>query len=354
MTLVNLLLTRLNRIKWRVIGSVILLMILLRMAGSIAQPSVKLAWTLPRYISESAFTSDGQSLITREAIDEGSLITIWEAHTGQKIKERTFDTGITVFDLSPDESTISIVTDKGTLIAINAISLETETQTDIVDPQHNRLQNILYSPTGQIICLIGLEYGDKATSFAQIYDTQTGKRVALLEWAQNFFEPPAAFNADGTRLAIGTNPTDREGILRVWDTNSWQEILNTPSSVIMSLAWSPDDNSITLGLAPGDMETLNVTSLDKTLAVETPSGITHLAYSLDGCLLFYSGLYVGAQVMDSQTGNLVAVLSNVEGTGVDITLSPKGDLMLIGQFSFTDKSPSTSAIWNVSDYPRCL
>jgi len=346
---------RLGRMKWLVIAFIVVLAILIGLFAATLQPRKRLVWSLPRYVSEAIFSQDGQLLITNESLDRGSLLTLWASATGTKIRERAFDTGIAVFAVSPDESRISAVTETGTLASINVQNLEIENVMYLADPYKHTFHSIVYSSTGRYICIMGVELGASPTGFARIYDAKTNNPLAWLEWPQDWPDTPVAFNADGTRLAIGTSPTYDQSILRVWDTSSWKEILNEKSDgAITALAWSPDGNSIAVGRLSFRVDVLHSASLSRMFSIKTEGGVHSLTYSPDGCFILFSGSYVSAQIWESSTGKQVINLGYGTGIGLELMLSPKGNLALISDYNFQDRpSKSSSDVWDISDFLRC-
>lgn len=351
---VNLRLGRFSRAKWLILGSVPLLAVLLGLLAVISRPKSRVVWTLPYYVSEASFSQDGHSLIAAAFLGHSSLLTVWDSSTGKEIKERAFDKPF-AFAVSPDESKISVLMEPGTLVAINASTLEIEKVTDIADSQVYSFHNIRYSPTGKYLCITGVERGRSSMGFARIYDTKTGRLLVSIEWPEGWYQMPIAFNPDGTRLAIGTSPTDDEGILRVWDTSSWKEVLNaTSDAAITSLAWSLDGTSIAMGSLSRRVDVFRSTSLDKIFSIKAEGAINSLVYSPNSCFIIFSGSYVSAQVWESRSGKQVANLGYGSGIDLSLTLSPKGDLALLSDYNFLDRpSKSTSALWDISDYLKC-
>lgn len=357
MAKVNLLLRQLVRTKWHVLGLLTVLAILFGLFIVFSQPRSRLIWTLPHYVSKSNFSQDGHLLITLDPFSQGSILTLWDSSTGAKNKERAFDVIIDSFAVNPHESTISAVTQTGLILTINALTLETESTMNIVDAQlHKTYNNIVYSLTGKYFCITGIENGYPSNGFAQIYDVQTGSYLTGLKWPQEWEQTPSVFSPDGTRLAIGTSPTQGKGILRIWDTSSWQEILSMESdNSITSLAWSPDGDFIAIGNLSGEVDSLHSASLTKTFHIKTKgSGISSLAYTTDSCFIIISGAFFPTQILDSKTGSELTNLSYGFSADSKLILSPKDDLALISEYYFQDRpSKSTSEIWDVSDYLKC-
>lgn len=162
----------------------------------------------PGWIS---FNSDGSRIVTSGYQQPAR---VWETETGQLITS----VDSTRVALSPDGNTLAIPDSEG--IKITHITSQ-EIQTTI-DYGGQAKVHFLFSPDGNYLYLLN------SFSEVTIWNTQTGELINTLNPSITYEEFSwekeirLSLSTDGSRLLM-ENPTK----IIVWDTNSWQELINS-------------------------------------------------------------------------------------------------------------------------------
>jgi hypothetical protein len=140
--------------------------------------------------------------------------------------------------------------------------------------------HLAWSPDGTRLAIAG----EKVLA----WDTTTQKVV----FAQPFPALNVAWSADGSKLAAAC----QDGVLRVWNLASAQELLDTPHWVgYLSVGWSSNEAILAAGTVDGMIEIWN-TDTGQRMAMIAPhsGGVNCLAWSPDGEILLSASKQDGA------------------------------------------------------------
>jgi WD40 repeat protein len=165
----------------------------------------------PGWIS---FNSDGSRIVTSGYQQPAR---VWETETGQLIT--SVDSARVA--LSPDGNSIAIPDSEG----IKITDIATQKVQTIIDYGGQAKVHFIFSPDGNYLYLLN------SFSEVTIWNTQNGELISTLNPSTNYDEFDwekeirLSLSTDGARLLM-ENPTK----IIVWDTKSWQELVNGRSA----------------------------------------------------------------------------------------------------------------------------
>jgi WD40 repeat protein/serine/threonine protein kinase len=306
-----------------------------------------------------AFSPDGKRLAS------GSwrgMLRIWDLQTGKAI--RTFKGGggsvvfspdgkrlasnsedktVKVWDAQKDQESLTLQEAGGTFspdwrrLASASTNDNTITLRDAPTGQpivtfkgHPvRIRSMAFSPDGKRLASGGggqksggVKVGDRAE--LKVWDTQTGQELLSLPVANCTVIKSVAFSPDGKRLASGTGPLTNPGEVKVWDAQTGQELLSLKTGAGTSVAFSPDGKRLASASHGGTVKVWDAQTGQQFLSFETHSTAgSSVAFSPDGKRLA-SGGRGGVKVWDAQTGQELLTLKGHTGGVAGVAFSPDG------------------------------
>ncbi|HKB03901.1 MAG TPA: protein kinase [Gemmataceae bacterium] len=194
--------------------------------------------------------------------------------------------------------------------------------------------------------LATISYGDMPAALAmpracevKVWDVAAGKELSILPGAAGIVLS-VAFSPDGETLATGT----ADGVVKLWDAASGQEratlptlvkgqevvrenpdgsLVSRPPSRITSLAFAPDGR--TLVTAGATLRLWDVTTGQPAARLQgAPAFLDALAFSPDGRLLAAGGRGRSIRVWDAATGEELAPFRGLHGEVQALVFSPDG------------------------------
>ena len=224
---------------------------------------------------------------------------------------------------SPDGSKLASAGENGT---VKVFSAANGNEIFTLQCRTGTVSSVTWSPDGLRLAA-GLGGGGKAV---EIWDATSGKELLMLHGHTDRVRG-VAWSPNGQALAsVGYDRT-----VRIWDATNGNELHNYALDV-SALAWSPDSmrlalagvtNPIVLDLATGNASTLPGT---------IPDGVLTIAWNADGKRLAYSGNVFDIYIVDSTTGQRLAVLRGHSNSVLSLAWSPDGTQLA-----------STSGDWTV-------
>ena len=214
-----------------------------------------------------------------------------------------------------------------------AANAETEVETAIKPTTRlgkGRVHRIAYSPDGKHIAVMGLPG-------TWLYDAETLTEVGMIAEGAN----EIAFSPDGQTLASGSWFDDT---VHLWDVSAqkWVGRLTSQGQRrVATLTYTLDGNTLAVGYGNGDIGLWDMSTQQQTALLDTPSSsVSILAFSPDGKLLASGGSEdLTISLWDVQTQTLVGAfeahthVGTFEGHGHkvrSVAFSPDGKILASG------------------------
>lgn len=286
-------------------------------ADSVQGPAVL---TIPEDVANVAFSPDG----TRLAGITGSLLKLWDAHTGQELLKLAGHNGwVSGLAFSPDGKSLATSSlDRTVKIWSLAPGLEDIT----LAGQGTRA---VYSPDGTRIATAG------PGGSVQIWDAATGEASLTLA-GHTALVMGVAFRADGKRLASGSF----DQTVKVWDLTTGQLLftLSGHQAAVRDVAYSPDGKWIATASFDESARLWDAETGREVLSLTGHAGLVlGVAFSPDGARLATSSTDGTAKIWDTAAGRLIATLEGHQAAIPDIAFSPNGLWLATGSGDGTVK-----------------
>ena len=242
-------------------------------------------------VNSVAYSPDGTKIISSS---EGSTINIWDANTGECLKNlkrfSDFPDITKIFSGSRDEIGHS-----------------------------GEVNSVAFSPDGTKII------SGSTDKTIKIWDANTGHCLKTLEGHSSFVES-VAFSPDGTKIISGSF----DETVKIWDANTGEclKTLKGHSDYVESVAYSPDGTKIISGSWDGTIKIWDANTGEclKTLEGHTDN-VESVAYSPDGTKIISGSQDRTIKIWDASTGEC---LKTLEGHVNSVAYSPDGTKIISG------------------------
>jgi WD40 repeat protein len=294
-----------------------------------------------RGVTCAAFSPDGTRIVTTGS----DLARVWDAGTGTALVElKGHRSRVSRVAFSPDGARIVTASFDNTVRLWDA-----RTGTALLDVKgitsgHCR---VAFSPDGTRIVT------GRYDGIATVIDARTGAVLlelnAHMRSKQSFFlsSPSvgagvlsAAFSPDGVRIV--TVGGMGSGEATVWDARTGAELLDLKghTSLVRSVAFSPDGTHIVTGSMDGTAKVWDArTGTNRLELGGQRGGASNLAVSPDGTRIVTGSSHAAVKVWDAGTGKILVELKGL--TGGPVSFSPDGTRIVTG--SYRDR---TVKVWD--------
>jgi serine/threonine protein kinase len=192
--------------------------------------------------------------------------------------------------------------------------------------------SVVFSPDGTTVAAVGGSAADRGT--VRLWDVATGKRTATLVDPDSQGAYSAAYNPDGSMLAVG----DGNGNTYLWDVffnKTTTAIISLSHSSFDAVTFSPNGTTLAVGDTGGSAYLVNTGTkkviFPVTVKHPTPPGVDSLAFSSDGSTLAIGDANGYAYLVNIATRKVTAELTDPGSKGVNaVAFSPGGSTLAVG------------------------
>lgn len=193
---------------------------------------------------------------------------------------------------------------------------------------------LAWSPDGQTLASAG---------YAQVHLWRTGSTTPLRTFrAHTDLVRSVSWSPDGASVAsVGD-----DGMTRVWNAETLQEVLRLETGPGRSIAWSPDGNRLAIAGASGELQISNSADGALLQSAQLRTTLSSLSWSPDGKTVVAGGINGMTTRWDAGTGTMVAKMyvswparNDVNG----ITWSPHGRLVAMAHGA---RGMGGAMLWN--------
>ncbi len=241
-----------------------------------------------------AFSGDGTKIVTADGYGSGPKITVWDAATGQAVRDFPLKEGAEHFALAADNRTLAII-DKAdpSVVEVREVAKGEAIRRLKIDGNVPRFLSV--SPDGTAVATGNMEG-------VRLWDVATGKETR--SWRQRT-DSLVVFSRDGKRLAwTGYDPSPA----RVWLADRDGEApraVGAPTNCFTAPAFSPDGKALAVLTDGGVVEVRDVATGKNLLPFDGHDGpVTRLVVTEDGAGVVSSGRD-GVLAWDVATGRVV-------------------------------------------------
>jgi WD40 repeat protein len=196
---------------------------------------------------------------------------IWDAETGQKLRELLSAEVFWSFEFSPDGTRLLTSTESGRVIVFDPDSRKTYLD---IQAHDDIASTARFSPDGKRI--LSLRWDAEPV---KVWDAESGELLQTFPVEKR--KNDAVFSPDGKRIAVGT----WEGNLMIWEVETGELLSDHPgeSSSIFRLAYSVDGERIFTGSFDGKASVWDASTGEKLYTMaDFTGGIWYLEVSPDG------------------------------------------------------------------------
>jgi WD40 repeat protein/DNA-binding SARP family transcriptional activator len=243
-----------------------------------AQAQRPIGWLMPPGFTEIDFSPDGRSVVVKVGTGlSWSTIAVRDVETGAELL--TVESHPLSSDWSPDGRYVAVTT-TGSVIVLDSSGRRAAR---FREPGFEILEVVEFGPGG-LIAVRGVDDEDDDIS-VKIWHWPGGEVTAELELPQPIDAEDMEFDAEGSRIAIGTSDTT------IWDVRTGRLLLTLPSSQTVpgALAFSPDGSRLAEADPNGVVRVFDTETGDEVLELRGHDTVNEVAFSPDSSMLATQG-----------------------------------------------------------------
>ena len=284
-------------------------------------------------IAQVSFSPDGTILISAST---DMIVKMWDAESGEVLHERDeFDDLVLSLAHAPDTSYISIGTCavSGDIVSqckqggIHVWDMENELDVAILAGHEGLVSDLAYSPDGSL--LVSSSTTDIFENVI-IWDVESGEMVRsnrIPGGSVGFVDvSPDGTQLAGAAFAYRDAVEDFAAVVIIWDMETGEElailpeVMDEPTDIEFSL----DGDSLLVSYLGGQVI---IWDLETGEPVQTYEGATRATYSPDGTQIALVNNASELVILDRETNEQLASISEIDGALNRLIFSPMGDVL---------------------------
>ncbi|MBI4559468.1 MAG: protein kinase [Candidatus Hydrogenedentes bacterium] len=298
-----------------------------------------------------AYSRDGKRLATISGAGKDTVVTFWDADTGQAIRSLN-QLGKSPICALPwgwsADGRLFLIAD-GTTGNVSVADATTGEGVRTIQCYEKRIVSVAFSGQCDRIITIGNDgtAGGIAGPSAKVWETATGKLLATLE-GQNASAPYAQFSPDDRWIAVNCDGgSGRGNYARVCDASNYAQVaeLHGHSADITDIKFSPTRQQI---ITVGKDGIANLWETASGELLHTLRGhqrlISKAAFNGDGTRLLTVSSDNTAKVWDVASGRELATLAGHQSEVLKGIFSPDGMRII------TASDDSTAKVWDAAEF----
>jgi eukaryotic-like serine/threonine-protein kinase len=275
-----------------------------------------------------AFSADGNHLASASG---DNLLKVWDAQTGRELVTFKGHSGIRNVAFSPDGKRLSSGSSDGTVKVWDA---QTGQELLTFKGHTSDVWSVAFSPDGTKLA------SGSNDGTVKVWDATASPEARTISGPTGGFSG-VDFSPDGKRLASGSGTWDAtkkahvSGEVKVWDTQSGQELVTVKGLVagVNNVAFSPDGKRMAGATADKTVKVWDAQSGQELLALE---GGFSVIFSPDGKRLAGTSDDNTVKLWDAQSGQELLTLKGHTHKVYSVAFSPDGKRLASRSGDWTD------------------
>ncbi|MBZ0279232.1 MAG: WD40 repeat domain-containing protein [Anaerolineae bacterium] len=308
-------------------------------------------------VQDIAFSSDGQWFAAIERVYEKSfdgVIRLWNTIEGFKESQLSPDAPFKAMSLAfSPEGHVLVAGDSSGIVTL--VDLNSEAIPVVIQANDSHINVVTVSANNQFLAFAGSNLGRPEGEYAfKLIDLTSKEIYASLPTCNDNLCPGPGFSATFSPAEnIVATASTKNGLIRVWDTESYAEIAALDKAVfwINDMIFTPDGTRLIYAASDGvriwNMETAlsgeNLADFRVITPPEAVQFITSLALNPEGNLLTIGYIDGTIDVLNLETGEKMITLEGHTDRVLNLAFSPDGTLLASGG------ADGTVRLWGVGE-----
>jgi WD40 repeat protein len=227
-------------------------------------------------IRQVSFSADEKRIATLSSL--GISTFVWELPNGLEIFRTPVNRGAIITTVLSDDGNYLVTGHTNGMVYLWNISSGNEVLSfSHSDPPHT----IKFSPSGRFLAVSssqGTYYGTSSISMVRLWDIEKNLEIAQLQHVsavtQCVFSPDGKYLATTSRIGQEQQKKDRIGVVKVWETETGQEIANMKhEEAVNTIAFTANSKYLLTGSSDGYLRIWDIVSGQEQLRINHKSSV---------------------------------------------------------------------------------